>query len=153
MPPPPSSLQMDWLQLEPMRRQAFFCSLMLFQLPVCCTKAAAWWCDECTALLRLRCCVCLSLIKGSGAWRCQRQKIRLPGLSAETSARRCSSEGDVLQCGASSPRGSGSVRHNLFIYHIQDVSVPLTSRNIEPRRHKGSALTGDGLAFRWIKQW
>lgn len=59
-------LQMDWLQLEPKRRQALFCSLMLFQLPVCCTKEAAWWHDECTALLCLCCCLCLSLIKGSG---------------------------------------------------------------------------------------
>lgn len=59
-------MQMDWLLLEPKRRQALFCSLMLFQLLVCCTKEAAWWHDECTALFCLCCCLCLSLIKGSG---------------------------------------------------------------------------------------
>ena len=112
-------LQMDWLQPEPKRRQALFCSLMLFQSPVCCTKEAAWWHDECTSLICLRCCLSLSLIKGSGLWRCQRRRIQLCGLSGETSAERHSLEGDVLHCGANSPWGS-SVRPSLLftIYRI-----------------------------------
>lgn len=55
------------------------------------------------------------------AWRRQRRRIRLCGLSWETSAaERYSLEGDVLQCGASSPRGGSSIRHNLLftIYRI-----------------------------------
>lgn len=80
-----------------------------------------------------------------------REDPALRGRSAETSARRCSSEGDVLQCGASSPRGGDSVRHNLFIYHIQDVWVPLTSQNVEPRRQKARLrLETLGFFFFWL---
>ncbi len=57
--------------------------------------------------------------KRKRAWRRQRLRIWLCGLSAETSAERYSLEGDVLQCGASAPWGS-STRHNLLftIYRI-----------------------------------
>lgn len=140
-------MQMDWLQLEPKRRQVLFCSLMLFQLPVCCTKEAAWWHDECTALFCLCCCLCLSLIKGSGPDDARGERIRLCGLSRETSAEGYSLEGDVLQCGANSPWGGSSIRHNLFIYHMQDLSMPLTSQNIQWQRHKGHAFPEEAVVL------
>lgn len=70
-------LQMDWLQLETKKRQALFCSLMLFQLPVCLYKGGslmAWRVHS--ALLP----ALLSLFephKRKRAWRCQRRRIQL----------------------------------------------------------------------------
>lgn len=85
--------------------------------------------------------------KRKRAWRCQRRGIRLCGLSRETSAARYSLEGDVLQCGANSPWGRSSIRHNLFIYHIQDLSTPLTNRDIQRQRHKGHAFTAEAVVL------
>lgn len=131
---------MDWLQPKPPRGDRPCFALMLVQSPLCRTKEAAWWRDERTALICLRRCLSLSLIKGSGpddargggsgSVRSEQRNIS----GAELFRRRCPSVWCQLSLGQ---------QHETqpLIYHIQDLSVPLISRDILQHRDKGRTFT------------